>query len=192
MRKVAAAVRYWPDRGLHPFRRARARRHVKRSAPVRSVLFICHGNICRSPFAAAVLAGAARAQALEISVSSAGFVGPQRPPPEGALRASERRDIDLSAHTSVLIDSKSLLAADIVCVMEAQQASRLKARFGHRGVNILVLGDLDPLPVSRRTITDPWGASDHVFDASYGRIERCVQELVQLVAAVASRADPRG
>lgn len=191
LRRCAAAARGWPDRTLHAFRRARARRRVGRLAPVRSVLMVCHGNICRSPFAAAVLASAARAEPGNITVRSAGFVGPHRQPPEAALRAAQRRHLDLSQHTSTLVSRESVLEADVVCVMEAAQASLLKARFGLRDINILVLGDLDPLPVRRRTIVDPWGSGDDVFEASYDRIERCVREFVQLLETFASHSRGR-
>jgi hypothetical protein len=44
-----------------------------------------------------------------------------------------------------------------------------------------VLGDLDPLPIATRTITDPWGRTADVFDLVFDRIDRCVDELVRLV-----------
>lgn len=190
-RMAGAAVRDWSDRALHTFRRARARRRVRRSRPVRSVLMVCHGNICRSPFAAAVLAAAARAESLDLTVTSAGFVGPRRRPPEAALRASQRRHVDLSQHTSALIDRTRALAAHIVCVMEARQALMLRTRFG-RHATVIVLGDLDPLPVRRRAIADPWGCGDDIFDASYDRIERCIRELVHVIATSAPRTNGCG
>jgi hypothetical protein len=45
-----------------------------------------------------------------------------------------------------------------------------------------VLGDLDPLPIATRTITDPWGRTADVFDLVFDRIDRCVDELVRVVA----------
>lgn len=158
------------------------------SAPIRSVLFVCHGNVCRSPFAASLFADVARRAALAINVGSAGFVGPGRKPPEPALRASQRKHIDLSGHVSALVERQSVSTADVVCVMEASQETILRRRFGRHGINVVVLGDLDPQAALRegRTIVDPWGCGDDVFDASYERIERCVRELLQLVAASTS------
>jgi hypothetical protein len=55
----------------------------------------------------------------------------------------------------------------------------------------VVLGDLDPLPIRQRTIQDPWGASDAVFEDSYSRIERCVRELARTLGASARAAGAR-
>src|SRR3989442_1774384 len=43
-----------PARLLHPWRR-RAARETLRTRALRSILVVCHGNICRSPVAAALL-----------------------------------------------------------------------------------------------------------------------------------------
>ena len=64
--------------------------------------------------------------------------------------------------------------------MAVNQAAGIRARYG-RDVHVLVLGDLDPLSIATRTVTDPWGRSADVFDLVFDRIDRCVGELVLLV-----------
>ena len=68
--------RHAPDRLLHPLRRRAARADLTRRVAPSSMLVICHGNICRSPFAAAVLR--ARLAGTGVCVESAGFFGPGR------------------------------------------------------------------------------------------------------------------
>jgi protein-tyrosine-phosphatase len=189
IRKAGASVRHAPDRLLHAYRRTRTLRKLEQAGRVRSVLMVCHGNICRSPFAAALLAHLAREEQIELRVTSAGFVGPRRNPPESALRAAARRQIDMSSHVSALVDHNALLSADLVCVMEARQASRLRSQFDTSGGNIVVLGDLDPLSIERRTIIDPWGAGDDVFEASYDRIHRCLAEMLRVLSTSAERGE---
>lgn len=149
---------------------------------IRSVLFICHGNVCRSPFAAAVFERAVRASGLDIQVDSAGFIGPDRQSPAGALAAAARLDVDLTAHRSKLIRPALLDTADLMVVMAAEQAIALRRQFGDVRGLVVVLGDLDPDSIRRRTILDPWGGDDAAFNASYSRVERCVRQLVYLVA----------
>jgi protein-tyrosine-phosphatase len=55
-------------------------------------------------------------------------------------------------------------------------------RVGRAELPALILGDLDPESVVERTIVDPMGCSDEVFDESYTRIERCIRELIDLTA----------
>jgi protein-tyrosine-phosphatase len=65
--------------------------------------------------------------------------------------------------------------------MAPEQASAIRRRFGLPSTRVLVLGDLDAMTMTRRTIADPWGGSDAAFEASYERIDRCVRELVRAI-----------
>jgi protein-tyrosine phosphatase len=180
LKRAFEIVEHAPDRALHPLRRQRAAQELRGHVP-KNVVFVCHGNICRSPFAAAYFQRlAASTLKHRIATSSVGFIGPGRGAPPAALAAASRRDLDLSRHRSRLVSAKVLRAADLVVVMSAEQARTIR-RLSKRRVHVLVLGDLDPESISSRTVIDPWGGSDAVFDASYDRIERCVRELVRLV-----------
>jgi protein-tyrosine-phosphatase len=149
-------------------------------------LFLCHGNACRSPFAAAVFARDARARiATPIKVESAGLVAPGRPSPSAAIAAAARRDIDLSRHRSRLVTTRAIRAAQLIVVMSADQA-RFVRRAGRSEIPTLILGDLDPDPVNERTIVDPMGCPDEIFDESYDRIERCIAVLIELMAGPSS------
>jgi hypothetical protein len=79
------------------------------------------------------------------------------------------------------VTPKAIRAAELVVAMSIEQA-RMIRRIGDRSTRAIVLGDLDPTPISARTVIDPWGGSDAVFEESYDRIERCVRELVRLMA----------
>jgi protein-tyrosine phosphatase len=174
-------VRHFPERLKHDGRRARARAELQ-GVHIDSALFICHGNICRSPFAAALFDRSMRGRTrTRIVVASAGFIGPGRQSPQFALSTASRRGIDLSSHRSALITQGSVDATDLIVVMDPAQANALRQRFRIGRSRILILGDLDPEPIHRRTIRDPWGCDEQVFEESYARIERCIRALVTLL-----------
>jgi protein-tyrosine phosphatase len=146
------------------------------------VLFLCYGNVCRSPFAAAAFVRVcADWRSGSPEVTSAGFIGPNRPPPPEALLAAERVGVDIASHRSSLFTPNDIKGADLVVVMAAEQARALRRRFRRQAATILVLGDLDPRNSRTRTIVDPWGQPSQVFDESYARISRCVLELARLL-----------
>ncbi|MDB4912936.1 MAG: protein tyrosine phosphatase [Gemmatimonadetes bacterium] len=165
---------------LHPRRRRSARARLLRAAPVESVLFICHGNICRSSYAE--FAFRRQASGVALVVESAGFVGPDRQPPSVALQVALRRGLDMSAHRSRLLTQPMLDKAGIIVVMSAEQAAVV--RISVRRDVVIVLGDLDPQPITSRTIRDPWSAGADVFEASYDRIDRCLPDLMLALGAV--------
>lgn len=172
-----------PDSLLHSRRRQSALARLRRLRP-RSVLFICHGNICRSPFAAALFRSLLPPDlASRITSESRGFIGRAgRSSPPAALMAAARRGMDLLPHRSSLITAEALHSADLVVVVSDQQARALYSQ-ARPDAELLVLGDLDPLPIRQRTIADPWNREAEEFDACFDRIDRCVRQLVQTLAS---------
>ena len=181
-RRLVRALRHAPDRFQHDTQRAAAVALLRASRPVQSILVVCHGNICRSPYAAASLRRHAAEASLELRVESAGFFGPNRGAPRHALDAAAARSTDLSAHRSRLVERELLDAADLIVVMEPGQAHAVVARYSAKR-RVVLLGDLDPDAVTTREITDPYGGDRVGFDECYDRIDRCVGQLVKLLAS---------
>lgn len=169
---------------LHPLRRRHALDVLRQRPRPARVIVLCHGNICRSPFAAALLARDLAGTG--VSVESAGFIGPGRPSPREAVAAAALRGVDLSEHRSTLLTAPRARAADLVVVMDAVQARVVCDRFGRRRSDILVLGDLDPAPIATRTVRDPVDQPLEVFVETYARIERCAAVLVRALASHAA------
>ena len=176
-RALARTLRHLPDRVLHGRRRRHATETLARSSNIRSVLFICHGNICRSPYAAAafraMLPSSLRGH---VEIASAGFIGPDRPPPAESLLVAERRGIELTSHRSSLLSAEKVQRYDLLVVMEERQRRAIAATYPYRA--LIVLGDLDPEPIDTRTIRDPYAQTEEVFEQSFTRIDRCLQLLV--------------
>jgi len=147
--------------------------------PPRHVLFVCHGNICRSPYAA-VLASvlASRSAAPSIAWSSAGFAAaPGAPSPPEALAAARRDGVALDAHRAIRLDAALVAAADLIVVFEVAHLIRLQAEYPAAATRFVLL----PLLPARRArafgyarynIADPFGQPGPVFDACYARIRR--------------------
>ena len=158
------------------------RRLNRRPAPG-SVLVVCHGNICRSPYAAAVLNSRLASLAGDhVQVASAGFVQPGRPSPDAAVAVAAARGFDLSGHRSHVLAAPEVFSADLILVMSAAQHWAIRALFGRRGHDVIILGDLDPEPIEAREILDPVEQPKEIFALSYSRIDRCIGEFVHATA----------
>ena len=157
-------------------RRWRAYTALRRRARPTTVLVVCHGNICRSPYAAARLTR--QLGTAGILVESAGFLSQDRPCPPEAVTAAARRGEDLSTHRSAFLAPDVARAADLIVVMDPAQGRVICERFGRSPRDIVVLGDLDPAPLATRTIRDPIDQSPGVYAETYARIERCLAVFV--------------
>jgi protein-tyrosine phosphatase len=183
VRRVLSHLRHLPDRWLHRRRRAAALARLRAVPLPACILFVCEGNIFRSPFAAAALRALLPPEVgTAVRVRSAGFVGPGRRAPEPALRAAERRGVDLGAHRSALLTHAAVYGASLIVVMEPRQGWRLRMRFRVRRERVLVMGDLDPLPIRTRAVRDPWEQDGDVLEAAYARLGRCAAAMAQALA----------
>lgn len=148
------------------------------------MLVVCHGNICRSPYAAAILARAVAGHELDgLRVDSAGFIGPGRRPPGEARAVAKRRGIDMSDHVSKVVTPDVIRASDLVVVMDPRQRQAIEERFEPPHGSVVLLGDFDPKPIRRRAVLDPINQPEAMFDAVYGRIDRCVRTLADAIGA---------
>lgn len=180
MAELLRALRHAPDRLAHPLRRRAARLLVRRRPPPSSVLVVCHGNICRSPFAAAVLRRMLAAEGVRIE--SAGFIGAGRLTPAEGVIAAAGLGVDLSTHQSQLVTPWLVQSAGLIVVMEPSQRWLICERFGRYPEDVVVLGDLDPEPIGTRAIPDPVDQALEAFVRSYARIERCVRALARTIS----------
>lgn len=144
-------------------------------AGVRRLVFVCSGNICRSPHAERRAAAAGFAA---ISVALRGDSG--NPADAGAMAASRALGIDLGAHASLAIGEAELRPGDLLVAMEPWQARLLaEACSGRDGVQITLLG-LWSRP-RRPHIHDP-----HRLGGDYFRT--CFRIIDSGVAAIVARA----
>jgi protein-tyrosine-phosphatase len=95
-----------------------------------TVSFICHGNIIRSPFAAAAFAQLMRERGARIDVVSAGVAARTGEPadPRAAESAAEQ-GVSLAEHRATMLDAAHVKAADVLIVMDRLNYGRLLARF---------------------------------------------------------------
>jgi protein-tyrosine-phosphatase len=183
IRRTLAEARNRLDRRRHPARHRRAVEGVRARGTPREVVFVCLGNICRSPYAEARLrksleeAGGDRG----VVIRSVGFILPGRPSPPEAIEAASARGLDLTAHRSQVLSQEVLRRADLVVVMTTKQQRDLEEGFGYG--ESLHLGDLDPGPVPRRDVIDPFGKPMDQFHAVFRRIDRALEVLADLITS---------
>lgn len=178
LRQSLVRLRDGLDRRLHPTRLRRVSQRLRDAQPD-SVLFVCLGNICRSPYAEHVF----RSRVGEgVEVSSAGFILPGRQPPENAIEVAASRGVSTTDHRSRVVSEDLLQASDAVFIFDRFNARRLGKLSSVRRDRVFWLGDFDPQWAGKRAIIDPWGKPVEEFDRTFERIERCVDRVVRVMS----------
>lgn len=87
-----------------------------------NILFVCTGNTCRSPMAAALMNKIARDEDLDVRIESAGvFAEEGQPASTEAIVAMKKYDIDLLGHHAQQINSELIEKSDLILTMTEGQ-----------------------------------------------------------------------
>lgn len=136
---------------------------------VKRLVFVCRGNICRSPYASS------RAKSLGLPVISFGLDAVEGMPADPvAAKNALMRGIDLSAHRSTRLQLPHLKCGDWVIVFEPRQLAELQRNFGNKCPATLLGIWARPI---RPHIQDPYGRSDKYFQQCFSMIDRNIGEL---------------
>ena len=157
----------------------------------KSILFICKGNICRSPYAEYASPRLLMASPWQgMRLSSAGLIVPvsEKSPAEAVATAKEL-GVDMHSHMSRPVTLELVQEYDIILAMEAWQVQKMKKQYPKYLRKFFLLPLFDPArppraeAISQYNIEDPYGKSADCFYASFRRIERCIENLVQASGA---------
>ena len=142
------------------------------------ILFVCLGNICRSPTAEGVMRRLVREHGLEheIEVDSAGTGGWHvgAPPDARATEAARRRGTELSGSARRFDPRRDFDRFDLILAMDAENRRELLAlapdEQARRKVRMFRPGDLD--------VPDPYYGGDDGFEEVLDLVEDAARELL--------------
>jgi protein-tyrosine phosphatase len=150
----------------------------------RSVLFVCLGNICRSPLAEAALRAEAERLGLEVEVDSAGtgdwHLG--RPPDLRAQAVAARNGADISQLRARQVGAEDFRRFDHIVALDAENLADLRALRPPDATAALSLL-LDRVPGQEaEAVADPYYGEDADFDTAWRDVTEGARALAAKLA----------
>jgi len=150
-----------------------------------AILFLCLGNICRSPLAEGAARAAFEAAGIDATLDSAGtgdwHVG--RPPDPRAQAEAQRHGVDISGLRARQVDPGDFHLFDLILAADRENLDDLQAMqpVGGRARLALML-DLVPGRLGE-SLTDPYFGADDGFSETWADVSAVAAALVTEVSA---------
>lgn len=163
-------------RNAYPLRIYHNWRIINQLRTAKNILFICKGNICRSPFAEFY---SRKVFSPSVHTRSCGYY-PQlgRLCPRNAVIAGRDNDVDMKNHRSVVINDEYMDNADIVFVFDYENMSKVVSKYPRYRSKIWYLSEVTT--VGLLEIPDPYGNDRSVFDKIYSQIRHNIDIIAEM------------
>src|SRR5881296_3389451 len=147
---------------------------------IQHVLFVCTGNICRSPLAASLLERALKERGIEVTVTSAGTgAWDGAPASEGAYLVGLEQGLDLSGHRARLLTRDLVEESDLILTMARHHRARVD-ELGGEG-RVFVLGEYAGREGDEAEVSDPFGGDLEVYRNTCVELEALVEAAVERI-----------
>ena len=160
---------------------------VRLPESVQSVLFVCKGNICRSPLGEACFRALAMLAGRQLLVSSAGLeTTPGKPAHLKAKAVAAEYGLSLENHTTTQVHADLLDKSDLIVVMEVSQKDRIHRLYPRTMGKVILLGRFDS--TGPLEIADPYSGTSDDFSSCYRQVSRCCENLAARLGMKASES----
>lgn len=174
-KRLGSVVRAWGRAGQRP----------RLASQVRRVVFVCHGNIMRSPTAEAMLRTALAKQSItNVTVISAGLHATDgRSADPRAQTVAPEFGISLRGHSAQLVTERLINSSDLVIVMDIQNAAEFLLRYPEASERLFMLRQFsDQSRGPGKEIPDPYPGNEGDMRCCCGMLRECVEGLTELLA----------
>lgn len=149
-----------------------------------SILFVCLGNICRSPLAEAAFRAEAGRLDLDVDVDSAGTGGwhAGEPPDHRAQAVARKHGIDISGYKARKVSRDDFRRFDHIVALDLENLrdlQRLRPSDATAELSLL----LDHVPGREgEAVADPWYGGPSDFDTTWSEVGLAAKALAQKLA----------
>lgn len=143
------------------------------------VMFVCHGNICRSPMGERVARRLADDHGLDVRVTSTGTSAEEfgNPMDSRARKVLSANGYDGDGHVARQLTQQDVDEVDVFVAAERRHAQRIIA-LGADPARVHLVSDFDPEGQPGDPLPDPWYGGAEDFEETLAVLERAVPALL--------------
>jgi RpiB/LacA/LacB family sugar-phosphate isomerase len=149
---------------------------------MKTILFVCTGNICRSPMAEGLFRHAVKGRGDYQAISAGVGAMDGLPPSENAVRALRELGIDLTGHRSRMLTAELVQRADYIFGMTHSHVDAIMLMYPHAAEKTFLLREFDEtLDSFENDIPDPIGGSFDVYCNCRDQIEQGIASMLKFI-----------
>ncbi|VGO20234.1 low molecular weight protein arginine phosphatase [Pontiella sulfatireligans] len=147
---------------------------------MKSILFVCTGNTCRSPMAEALFRHRIGEEANWNAASAGIYAASGEPASDNAIEALRELEIDLANHQSQPLTTNLVKGADLIVAMTESHQSHIVGSFPEVEHKVFLIKSFGTSKVPA-DISDPFGGSLNTYERTRDEIDRALSDLILFI-----------
>src|SRR6202140_1174583 len=149
---------------------------------MKTILFVCTGNVCRSPMAEGIFRHVMKGRR-DVQVLSAGIGAMEgQPPSPYAVQAVRELGIDIAKQRSRMLTAELVQEADYIFGMTHSHVDTIFLLYPQAAEKTFLLREFDEtLDIFEKDISDPIGGSYEVYLNCRDQIEQGIASLLRFI-----------
>ncbi len=153
---------------------------------MKRILFVCTGNTCRSPMAAALFRHRVGDEAQWEACSAGIYAGEGSPASTHSVEAMRELGIDLGDHRSQPLTAELVQQADLIVTMTAGHRFEILQDFPAVGNRVFLIKSFGTSKVPA-DITDPFGGTLNIYKRIRDEIDQALSDLILFIRDAAGK-----
>ena len=138
---------------------------------MKTILFVCTGNTCRSPMAEVFANQVFKEQNLPFNAISRGIMAVTSPASANSLEVVSKQNLNLDNHTAKLLDYEDVKNAHLIITMTYSHKNQILSHLPEYQDKVYTLSELSDEDVD---IADPFGGSLEEYESCADQIKKYI------------------